>query len=69
MQGQPGPLSQCPLMLTRRTIEHPKLEGTHKGHPVKPLAPHSTTQTQPPWLRAVSQRSLSSVSSGLCSLP
>jgi len=43
-----------------RTIEHPKLEGTRKGHPVQPLAPHSTPHTQPLWLREASQCSLSS---------
>jgi len=48
-------------------IEHAKFEGTHKGHPVHPLAPHSTTQTQ--WLRVVSQCSLSTISSGPCPLP
>ena len=27
-----------------RIVEYPKLEGTHKGHGVQPLAPHNTIQ-------------------------
>ena len=45
-----------------RTIEYPKLEGTHNEHPAQPLASHRTTQTL--YLSVVSQCSLSSSSSG-----
>ena len=51
----------------RRITKYPELEGIHKDHQVKPQAPQSP-QTQP-YVRAVSQCSLSSDSSGLCPLP
>lgn len=44
-----------------RITAYPKLEGTHSGHGVQPLAPHRVTQTH--YLRVIS---LNSSSSGLC---
>ena len=51
-------------LINHRTIDYLELEVTHRDHGVQPLAPHSTTQTQTLWLRAMSQHSLSSSTQG-----
>ena len=38
-----------------RIVEYPKLEGTHKGHGVQPLAPHNTIQNSNPMYESTVQ--------------
>lgn len=47
-----------------RIVEYPELKGTHKDHQAQHSAPDRNTQTHTLHLRVVSQRSLSSGSSG-----